>query len=589
MSDESSNNNSNNSTNPQSVGEMPFGSAVEAKINGAIASGARHLSQLMISAAKQMLAAGTDPFFRREMGDRYFTAGSIQLGYGLWFVTGIASVFLWIVLGMAVRTIRNALIFQIPIMPVVAGITSLVILSIFRKCAFENLAHVAEFRSEGKPYHSRSYGVARWEPAVEHSLHVVGGLALLALAPISGIAFFISRSMGNSLIAQQQAAFYERYIDAMDAKLDGELLQNALLGKCPPELTFIYKPLPETKNPQVREDVAASVVGKAIVVAQGPKKPSATPPVPPKESPQPTPATESAQRSTSHPQTSPTPEARPGGATRSSSKLWLIAIGLCLIVGSISAFQKFSNRKPEPQILAEKSQPSPNVAPAPRQQDTKEPDIVTTTPKASSATPAEAVQVDTPKPETAAPEISAVAQAPIPTNVASTEQEPTASSKFPIVVVQPPPPSGPTDEEIRQREQKAREEAEKVALEQKQAQVVAEMEKIRDQIGTLITNQLDEIPKFQTNCNRILTAALNKKGTYSTQQKDAIKQLQTVVDKSVQSQLTALQQWQSRLPAFANTPQTSWQLQLDKVTKNIQAMTTQRQQMAAQIMLLKKD
>jgi hypothetical protein len=146
------------------------------------------------------------------------------------------------------------------------------------------------------------------------------------------------------------------------------------------------------------------------------------------------------------------------------------------------------------------------------------------------------------------------------------------------------------EEKARQlAEVKAKEAVEKAALEKKRAQELqAEMEKYQSQIGALITNQLEEVSIFQTNCHLVLNEALKHTGLFSSKRKEAIKALQTIVDKSTESQLLALRQWQTQLQLFPQTPSSSWPLHLDKITKTTQAMLAQRQQLASQVMQYKK-
>jgi len=122
------------------------------------------------------------------------------------------------------------------------------------------------------------------DPGQENGIKFFASVGLLVLAPVTGVAFIASMAVSANLVAQQQAALHDRYLDALDAQIEGEFLQDAILGKCPPEITYLYKPLPSTLKPELREDIAAAAVGKPVkIVAQAPKatRPPATPtPVP---------------------------------------------------------------------------------------------------------------------------------------------------------------------------------------------------------------------------------------------------------------------------------------------------------------------
>jgi hypothetical protein len=107
-------------------------------------------------------------------------------------------------------------------------------------------------------------------------------VVLLFTAPIMALAFLVSMATSITQAAQQQAALYERYLDALDAQIEGEFLQEAILGKCPPEITNLYKPLPASLKPELRENIAAAAVGKPVnIVARPPKiTPPAAKPAP---------------------------------------------------------------------------------------------------------------------------------------------------------------------------------------------------------------------------------------------------------------------------------------------------------------------
>ena len=99
---------------------------------------------------------------------------------------------------------------------------------------------------------------------------------MLILAPPVGVLFIVSQFFCAALVSKQQEALMSRYLDALDQKIEGECLQDALLGKCPPEVTYLYKPLPETLNPELRANIAAAACGKPVkIVAQAPKPISA--------------------------------------------------------------------------------------------------------------------------------------------------------------------------------------------------------------------------------------------------------------------------------------------------------------------------
>jgi len=62
-------------------------------------------------------------------------------------------------------------------------------------------------------------------------------IVLLLFDLPAGVLFIISCGMSFKLAGEQQAAIYARYLDALDAKIEQEYLEQAILGKCPAEIT----------------------------------------------------------------------------------------------------------------------------------------------------------------------------------------------------------------------------------------------------------------------------------------------------------------------------------------------------------------
>ena len=74
--------------------------------------------------------------------------------------------------------------------------------------------------------------------------------------------------MSAKIASEQQAAIYSRYLDALDARIEQEYLENAILGKCPTEITQLHKPLSTAMNEDLRRNIAAAAVGKPVVLIE---------------------------------------------------------------------------------------------------------------------------------------------------------------------------------------------------------------------------------------------------------------------------------------------------------------------------------
>jgi hypothetical protein len=239
-------------------------------IKGGVIGGGKRAAAEIGSGIKRMLAGGTEPFFRREMGERHLAHNIISYGMFLWFLTTIATLFTGSLIGwfLPERFRGVAEMFM-----VVGVVLSVGVLVNFVKCCNENIKRLREFRAQRKPYHSRSRGKPRWNPLDELKIRIGASAVLILFAPVTGIAFVVSMFVTAGLVADQEAAVRSAYLDALDSQIEGQFLQDALLGKHPTENTYLYKPLPESMDAEMREDIAAAYVGKPVTILAQPPKP----------------------------------------------------------------------------------------------------------------------------------------------------------------------------------------------------------------------------------------------------------------------------------------------------------------------------
>jgi hypothetical protein len=239
-------------------------------IKGGVIGGGKRAAAEIGSGIKRMLAGGTEPFFRREMGERHLAHNIISYGMLLWFLTTIATFFTGSMIGWFLPERLKG----ITVLCTVIGVLlSVAVLGYFVKCCNENIRSLREFRVQRKPYHSRSRGKPRWNPLDELKIRIGASTILILFAPVTGIAFVVSMFVTAGLVADQEAAVRSAYLDALDSQIEGQFLQDALLGKYPTENTYLYRPLPESMDAGMREDIAAAYVGKPVAILAQPPKP----------------------------------------------------------------------------------------------------------------------------------------------------------------------------------------------------------------------------------------------------------------------------------------------------------------------------
>lgn len=253
-------------------------------IKGGVMGGGKRLASEVGSTVKRMLAGGTEPFFRYDLGERYLAHNIITGGFSLWICTTIITCFT----GSSIGWLLPSKYKTISVCCTVIGVVlSGAMFVIFMKFCAHNRKRIAEFRAQRIPYHTKSRGKPRWSPFTELVIRVGASAILIIFAPVAGIAFVISMGVTANLAAEQQAAIQTAYLDALDAQIEGQFMQDALLGKIPAEITYLYQPLSEKMDSGLREDIAAAFVGKTVkMVAQAPRpKESATANPPNQEGP----------------------------------------------------------------------------------------------------------------------------------------------------------------------------------------------------------------------------------------------------------------------------------------------------------------
>lgn len=245
--------------------EIPGGDAFQNAINNFNKKAAGAL----FGAVKRILGTASVPFFRKDLGERFFTSEAAAGAVGLW-VAGLGAT--WLTGNLVYHLLR---LFGLPTVANVFGgwFPSILVggtfIAFYVSFCHENGKRLQQFRNEGQLYHSFSRGVPRWESGVVPFAIIV---VVFLFTPILGLLFLIACASSAKLEQEQQAMIYSRYLDALDQRIEKEFMEKALLGECEPQITYLAKPLPNDLDPDVRKDMAAAAVGKPVTLAAvGPK------------------------------------------------------------------------------------------------------------------------------------------------------------------------------------------------------------------------------------------------------------------------------------------------------------------------------
>lgn len=270
------------------IGEMPGARQIDAAINNMN----RKLGAYAWNGFKRGLATTSDPLFRKQLGERYFTRGLASGGSVIWLMALILSCWSGSLfhgrLSNMVRgnneivTMENYSMYsgqtnmrqqsKLPpyALPLFAG---LVMMICHAAACSANFAFIAKIRAEGKLYHSMSRGVSRFGDATEICL-VLSSLALLLLAPFVGLVLVVSKAMSFLAEQKQQEMLWDAYLDQIDQKIESEYLKPAMLGEVDPSITFLAKPLDQKLDPELRKSIANAVAGEPVeIVARKPQIP----------------------------------------------------------------------------------------------------------------------------------------------------------------------------------------------------------------------------------------------------------------------------------------------------------------------------
>jgi outer membrane lipoprotein SlyB len=136
---------------------------------------------------------------------------------------------------------------------------------VFLVLASANIAAARRRQKNGVQWHSLSRGESLWgieSPAVDWVISIIAGTLLLKFALLTGILFFASRFASRHLARKEQESLYACYLDQIDAELEMNQGQAALLGGSPPEATGgVYGPLPGRFQGEHRAHVAKVIAG----------------------------------------------------------------------------------------------------------------------------------------------------------------------------------------------------------------------------------------------------------------------------------------------------------------------------------------
>jgi hypothetical protein len=251
------------------------------KFTNSLTKAATQIAGAVVFAVFAAASMATQPFFRKNLGERYFTAFRVLISSLGWYAL--------IVVSASYSQNRYG---KVSVILVSLGI---VILLAYLFLSYLNFRAIRRRKVTGEIWHSRSTGESLFgsENAKRDLLIEAVVFTLLLFVSVFHAGFFcLSRLMCYAAQAAAWAALYNRYLDIQDAKIESAFMETALREGFPPRLTGgVYRPLPGCFTGERRANVARIVAHgsfDANTADAAPGKPQTPQPAPaPSQTPKP--------------------------------------------------------------------------------------------------------------------------------------------------------------------------------------------------------------------------------------------------------------------------------------------------------------
>jgi len=199
-------------------------------------------------------ATATDPFFRKNMGERYFTPIRVVISTAGWFALFQGASFFRFILSD-----KQSVSFWL------GYCVEFFILLAYIGASLRSLNDIKRRRASGELWHSKSRGESIFGTENTKRDLIIEGAIFLVLMFVSiphALFFLLSRLMSYAADAMAQAAIYNRYLDIQDATIEAEFMERVLRGGLPPRKTAgLYGPLSRSITGERRANIARIVTG----------------------------------------------------------------------------------------------------------------------------------------------------------------------------------------------------------------------------------------------------------------------------------------------------------------------------------------
>ena len=218
---------------------------------------------LLVTLIWKPLAICTDPFFRKNFGERYLTGTSVLVAFIIWGIAEKMSKLTSFLENPIERIFYDAQWYKTAEWLHTHDVSGKVAYGISFAYGFIAMTHFLWIywrRTTPQRWHSMSRGESIFgtENKLRDGIIAFVAIGVLGIfAPPISFLFFCSRMSSFYLTRKQEQSLYTKYLNQIDKKIEAELLQRALDKGEPPRLTDgLYAPLPKQFKGEHRTNVA---------------------------------------------------------------------------------------------------------------------------------------------------------------------------------------------------------------------------------------------------------------------------------------------------------------------------------------------
>ena len=226
---------------------------VSEQFTKAIVDAAKQIGKAILFFVMSALSVATDPFFRKNMGERYFNPFKALVGLAGWMVAGWSA-------SVSYDVLQGKRVYHQPDLTL-----SISVCCCYLVLSVAEIWRIRTRSKRGEIWHSQSkgesiFGIESFRRDI--LINITLCVAMWNFSKVLMGYFAVSRLLGYAADAATRASLYNKYLDILDAKIESRFMSEALDGGFPPGRTAgFYRPLPTRFNRQQKANIARVLAG----------------------------------------------------------------------------------------------------------------------------------------------------------------------------------------------------------------------------------------------------------------------------------------------------------------------------------------